>query len=197
MLDTLFSCRAPQQCNVSRPAEATVMRLRGWTVATSWTVVVLWSLVSLGVAICSLTALALPTWFIRMDLEDTSFGVWWWQSSDRRVTNQVVNLAPNYGMEENNGSIDATMLEELEDSEMIEFENPVEILTEHRGYLRSRWSISGGASVWLLVGVLYGGSAVVLIVTGLGGPLLLPLLQGGERCSAMRLISNLQAVSGQ
>ena len=59
-----------------------------------------------------------------------------------------------------------------------------------------KFTISEGASVWIIVGAMYGGAAVVLAVTGVLGPMFLLLLRGKERSSATRLVSNLQAAAG-
>ena len=196
------------------------MRLRGWTVATSWTVTILWSLVSVGVAISSLVALSLPTWFIRT-YEDSgtslSFGVWWWARESNpeytRNSNHLDSLTPyetqwihrikvptemgNVDQEEfTSGSyyINSSANTPIYRAENNSFPQASALI---RNPLQgNKYTISEGASVWIIVGAMYGGAAVVLAVTGVLGPIFLLLLRGKERSSATRLVSNLQAAAG-
>lgn len=189
------------------------MRLRGWSVATSWTVVVLWSVVSLGVALAGLTALALPTWFIRTQHPPASFGVWWWSGPDYRQWNRWFLDGGEAGAASNSQHEENRFRRTVEDSRLYPLPHVLEatMSSETPSYtsdaasegstpdhfFQVRWSISGGASIWILVGTLYGGAAVVIAGMGLGGPLLLPLLPVKSRSGATRLISNIQAAAGK
>lgn len=196
------------------------MRARGWSVATSWAVVVLWTVVSVGVSIAALTALSLPTWFLRTDRPLVSFGVWWWSGIDL----MIYTHHPQHGFDQTHRYVDfphvtdelhrvTRSVSDPSPQHIVLQENYSEamphptlslpigsstIQTEHQNdnFFSERWSISGGASVWVIVGALYGGAAVVLGTTGLGGPLLLPLLRAKARSGVTRLLSNMQAAAG-
>ena len=181
------------------------MRARGWSVATSWAVVILWTIVSVSVAIASLTALTLPTWFLRTHLPPISFGVWWWSGLEQMVsfTNEegFNHLAKQYAPSDI-GVVQSRIYKtqdvliqptsSFDDGHQTNFKSGI----SRDNFFQVRWSISGGASVWILVGALYGGAAVVVGTTALGGPLLLPLLKAKARIGVTRLLSNMQAAAG-
>ncbi|XP_018010427.1 uncharacterized protein LOC108667846 [Hyalella azteca] len=175
------------------------MKLRGWSVATSWTVTVLWCVVSVGVSITSLVALALPTWFIRPNPPAASFGVWWWSGPGRIqwVDETKYEIPPpaqhqDHWLQELALPYVVSAQDNLHESEMSS--DPYRVAVTDN-FFQVRWSITGGASIWIIVGALYGGAAVVLASTGLAGPLMIPILKPKARSSFTRLLSNMQAAA--